>query len=194
MFCCAKLPARQGLRLRAQGRSARVAGTSDPGSPRPVKPDRRFDVDLYSTLHLKRLKEDHPMLSRKGLVLLVSLALASVLAVGFPSKSRTAEVSRPLGPSAALPGPALPRPALPRPASRRSDHPQQAAATSRPDGDTPDESADNGLSLNVARRNHTATALPDGRVIIIGGDNLEGAVREAEILDPSSHTVLVLSI
>src|SRR5262249_14370205 len=90
-------------------------------------------------------------------------------------------------PSAALPGPALPRPA-----SRRSDHPQQAAATPRPDGDTPDESADNALSLNVARRNHTATALPDGRVIIIGGDNLDGAVREAEILDPSSRTVALV--
>jgi hypothetical protein len=49
------------------------------------------------------------------------------------------------------------------------------------------------LSLNVARRNHTATALSDGRVIIIGGDNQNGSVGEVEMLDAASHTLFVVA-
>src|SRR5688572_6910833 len=42
--------------------------------------------------------------------------------------------------------------------------------------------------LNVERRGHTATLLEDGRVLIIGGDNLNGMVRQAEIFDPMAPT------
>src|SRR5262249_17284056 len=44
-------------------------------------------------------------------------------------------------------------------------------------------------SLKFARRGHTATALADGRVLIVGGENEDGPVRRAEILDPSSQAV-----
>ncbi|HMX28112.1 MAG TPA: putative Ig domain-containing protein, partial [Blastocatellia bacterium] len=47
------------------------------------------------------------------------------------------------------------------------------------------------LTLNVARRNHTATALADGRVLFIGGDNQDGAVSDAEMLNPKSSTLTV---
>jgi hypothetical protein len=44
-------------------------------------------------------------------------------------------------------------------------------------------------SLKLARRGHTATALTDGRVLIVGGENEDGPVRRAEILDPSSQAI-----
>jgi len=44
-------------------------------------------------------------------------------------------------------------------------------------------------SLKFARRGHTATALADGRVLIVGGENEDGPVRRAEILDPSSQAI-----
>ena len=49
------------------------------------------------------------------------------------------------------------------------------------------------LSLNVARRGHTATALADGRVVIIGGENQDGPIHEAEIIDPGNGTVSVVA-
>src|SRR4030095_8076404 len=42
--------------------------------------------------------------------------------------------------------------------------------------------------LNVERRGHSATLLEDGRVLIVGGDNLNGVVSQAEIVDPVSQT------
>ncbi|HEU4389669.1 MAG TPA: kelch repeat-containing protein, partial [Blastocatellia bacterium] len=47
------------------------------------------------------------------------------------------------------------------------------------------------LSLSVPRRGHTATPLPDGKVLIVGGENESGPVREVELLDPVSRTSLV---
>src|SRR5262249_21966705 len=40
------------------------------------------------------------------------------------------------------------------------------------------------LSLGFARRGHTATALADERVIVIGGQNQSGPISEAEGIDP----------
>jgi hypothetical protein len=42
--------------------------------------------------------------------------------------------------------------------------------------------------LKIARRGHTATLLQDGRVLIVGGDNQNGMVSQAEIFDPVSLT------
>ena len=42
--------------------------------------------------------------------------------------------------------------------------------------------------LNVERRGHTATLLPDGRVLIIGGDNQNGVVGQSEIFDPTGQS------
>src|ERR1044072_5327687 len=43
--------------------------------------------------------------------------------------------------------------------------------------------------LNIERRGHTATLLDDGKVLIVGGDNQNGMIRQAEIFDPTSQTV-----
>ena len=45
--------------------------------------------------------------------------------------------------------------------------------------------------LNIERRGHTATLLEDGRVLIIGGDNLTGIIAQAEIIDPVSQTAIL---
>jgi hypothetical protein len=42
--------------------------------------------------------------------------------------------------------------------------------------------------LNFERRGHTATLLEDGKVLIVGGDNQNGMVGQAELLDPVSQT------
>ncbi|HEV8723216.1 MAG TPA: Ig-like domain repeat protein, partial [Candidatus Binatia bacterium] len=42
--------------------------------------------------------------------------------------------------------------------------------------------------LNIERRGHTATLLEDGKVLIVGGDNQNGMVSQAEIFDPISQT------
>jgi galactose oxidase-like protein/Kelch motif protein len=42
--------------------------------------------------------------------------------------------------------------------------------------------------LHVERRGHTATLLQDGKVLIVGGENLNGMVSQAEIFDPVSQT------
>jgi Kelch motif protein/galactose oxidase-like protein len=43
-------------------------------------------------------------------------------------------------------------------------------------------------SLNSARRGHTVTLLQDGKILIVGGDDANGVVGQAEILDPVSLT------
>jgi len=125
------------------------------------------------------------MLRRKRAVLVVSLPFIFFVAIAFPTISKMAEMSGAAGRSSAPSGTSARGNRL----SLALPHPAAAARRAGTD-----EQVQDALSLNVARRNHTATALPDGRVIIIGGDNLAGAVREAEILDPSTHTVLVLSM
>jgi hypothetical protein len=58
----------------------------------------------------------------------------------------------------------------------------------RPVGSNPDQPAGN-LNLNVARAGHTSTALGNGRVAIIGGQNQKGPVREIEVLDPDAGSI-----
>ena len=43
--------------------------------------------------------------------------------------------------------------------------------------------------LNIERRGHTATLLDDGKVLIVGGDNQSGMIRQAEIFDPAAQSV-----
>jgi MBG domain-containing protein/Big-like domain-containing protein/Kelch motif protein/galactose oxidase-like protein len=42
--------------------------------------------------------------------------------------------------------------------------------------------------LNSARRGHTATLLQDGKILIVGGDDANGLVGQAEIFDPATKT------
>lgn len=42
--------------------------------------------------------------------------------------------------------------------------------------------------LNIARKAHTATTLPDGRVLIAGGENSTGQVEYSELYDPVART------
>ncbi|HWC77994.1 MAG TPA: kelch repeat-containing protein, partial [Blastocatellia bacterium] len=49
------------------------------------------------------------------------------------------------------------------------------------------------LSLNVERRGHSATALADGRVLIVGGENDSGPVAAIEAIDPRSSQVNVVA-
>ena len=41
-------------------------------------------------------------------------------------------------------------------------------------------------SLAEARISHTATTLPDGRVLVVGGQNLGGILASAEVWDPAT--------
>jgi hypothetical protein len=41
---------------------------------------------------------------------------------------------------------------------------------------------------NIERRSHTATLLENDKVLIVGGDNQNGMVSQAEIFDPVSQT------
>ena len=41
-------------------------------------------------------------------------------------------------------------------------------------------------ALNIARRGHSATVLRNGKILIIGGENQNGFVTEAEIFDPAN--------
>src|SRR5437773_7702929 len=46
-------------------------------------------------------------------------------------------------------------------------------------------------TMSVERRGHTATRLPDGRVLIAGGENSSGVLNQCEIFDPSAGTFSV---
>src|SRR5712692_6308176 len=48
-------------------------------------------------------------------------------------------------------------------------------------------------SLNVERRGHTATQLSDGKILVVGGENQNGIVSQAEIFDPNSQTFSILA-
>jgi Galactose oxidase, central domain len=45
---------------------------------------------------------------------------------------------------------------------------------------------DSSSSLSSARKNHSATLLADGKVLIVGGENADGFVTAAEIFDPAT--------
>lgn len=107
------------------------------------------------------------MFSKRVVVVISSLVLGLFLAAGFPTDSKTA---------------ALPEAFA---SSSKSSPPAQQALSVAP-------GAFDRLALHVARRHHTATPLSDGRVIIIGGDNQEGTISEAETLDLSSGEVSVI--
>src|SRR5439155_3491321 len=47
--------------------------------------------------------------------------------------------------------------------------------------------------MKVARLGHTATELPDGRMLIVGGQNETGTVSDSEIFDPVSRTFSLAS-
>jgi hypothetical protein len=40
--------------------------------------------------------------------------------------------------------------------------------------------------LKIGRQGHTATELADGRILVVGGENEDGPVSEAEIYDPAA--------
>ena len=50
------------------------------------------------------------------------------------------------------------------------------------------QTAESSGSLIIGRRSHTATQLADGRILIIGGENVNGPVGDSEIYDPSSRS------
>ena len=43
-------------------------------------------------------------------------------------------------------------------------------------------------NLNTPRSGHTATLLPNGKVLVAAGDNSSGAISNAELYDPSTGT------
>src|ERR1051326_6128001 len=46
--------------------------------------------------------------------------------------------------------------------------------------------------LNVERRGHTATEIAGGKILVVGGENTNGAVSQAEVFDPATRTFLII--
>ncbi len=49
----------------------------------------------------------------------------------------------------------------------------------------------NTVSLNIARQGHAAIRLSNGRILIVGGENANGLIKESEIYDPVTHRSLL---
>src|SRR5262249_31908155 len=102
-----------------------------------------------------------------GLFLLVSM---SIVVLPRPSGAASGEPAAVASPAAPLVGP------NPTPLIAPSQAAEQRATLAQG-------------SLKFSRPGHTPTALGDGRVLIVGGENQDGPLARAEILDPSSQTV-----
>ncbi len=114
------------------------------------------------------------MRSQRVSLICVPMLLGLALVVGFPFKSKTASRANPAGDATDQSG---------------KVGQAQTSVTGRPFSGTLPPAGK--LALGVPRRNHTATALVDGRVLIVGGDNQDGAVSEAEMLDPQASRLTV---
>ena len=45
-------------------------------------------------------------------------------------------------------------------------------------------------NLNIARQGHAAIRLSDGKILIVGGENANGLIRESEIFNPATHSFI----
>jgi hypothetical protein len=45
-------------------------------------------------------------------------------------------------------------------------------------------------NLNIARQGHAAIRLSDGKILVIGGENANGLIRESEIFNPATHSFI----
>jgi hypothetical protein len=115
---------------------------------------------------------------RWGLVFLAGAFIASLVAGcngGTPTPTRVNPSAAPSAPASPAPSPSEPRVTFPIP----------TAAASRPYSPEGDFVATG--SMTMGRSEHTATLLPDGRVLIVGGQPYTEA-RTAELYDPKTGT------
>ncbi|MBI1761329.1 MAG: hypothetical protein HYR56_07835 [Acidobacteria bacterium] len=45
-------------------------------------------------------------------------------------------------------------------------------------------------NLNIARQGHAAMRLSDGKILVVGGENANGLIRESEIFNPATHSFI----
>lgn len=45
-------------------------------------------------------------------------------------------------------------------------------------------------NLNIARQGHAAIRLSDGKILVVGGENQNGLIRESEIFNPATHSFI----
>ena len=107
----------------------------------------------------------------------LSVALVSISAVlvasSFKATPATRGLSAPIQPAVAGNNDLM----IAGPASARTLSPADAPFTFSDTG-----------SLNIPRFRHTATLLPNGKVLVAGGDNGSGELSSAELYDPTSGT------
>jgi hypothetical protein len=115
---------------------------------------------------------------RFGLVLLAGAFVASLVAACNGGTATPTQVHPSTAPSA----PASPDAS---PSGPRVSFPIPTAAASRPQNSEGDFVATG--SMTMGRSEHTATLLPDGRVLIVGGQPYKEA-RSAELYDPKTGT------